>query len=119
MIRVAANSVRMKSVIDGLEISEGKFGSLFQAIFLAKYADKCFDKFCPSLQELDKKGKSTIQKCICWKCGKYHSTMKTMNSHKRTCDRYEDESDNEESDEDEENDRRLHRGGVYWRRRSL
>ena len=45
--------------------------------------------------------------------------MKTMNSHKRTCDRYEDECDNEESDEDEENDRRLHRGAVYWRRRSL
>ena len=39
--------VPLKSMVDGLEISELKFGSLFQAIFLAKYAYKCFDKFCP------------------------------------------------------------------------
>ena len=42
-----------------------KKGSLFQVIFLAKYADKCFDKFCPSLQKVDKKEKSTIQKRLC------------------------------------------------------
>ena len=54
--------VPLKSTVDGLEMSEGKFGSLFLAIFLGKYADKCFDKFCPSLQKVDKNGKSTIQK---------------------------------------------------------
>ena len=52
------------------------------------------------------KRKSTIQKRTCWKSGKYHSTINAMNSHKKTCDRYEDESNNEEpeEDEDEEND---------------
>ena len=91
----------LKSTVDGLEISEGIFGSIFQAIFLAKHADKCFDKFCPSLQKTDKKGKSTIQKRTCWKCGKHHSTIKAMNSHKRTCDEDEDESDDEEPEEGE------------------
>ena len=45
----------LKSTVDGLEISEGIFGSIFQAIFLAKHAEKCFDKFCPSLQKTEKK----------------------------------------------------------------
>ena len=98
MIRVVANSVGitlppppmpLKATVDGLEISVGMFGSLFQAIFLLKYVDKCFNKFCPSLQKMEK-WKSTIQKRTCCKCGKYHSTIMTMNSHKRTCDRYED-----------------------------
>ena len=69
------------------------------AIFLPKYADTCFVKFTPSLQDVDKKGKSTIQKSTCWKCGKYHSTTKAMNSHKRTCDGYEDESDDDDPKE--------------------
>ena len=86
----------LKSMVDGLEISEGMFGSLFWAIFWVKYVDKCFDKFCPSLQKVSKKGKSTIKRGTCWKCGKYHSTIKAMNSHKRRCDWYEDESDNKE-----------------------
>ena len=34
--------VPLKCTVDGLEISEGIFGSLFQAICLRKYADKCF-----------------------------------------------------------------------------
>ena len=84
--------VLLKSTVDGLEISEAKFGSFFQAIFLVKYADKCFDKFCPSLQKVDKKGKSTIQKRTCWKFGKYHLTIKAMDSHK-----------SDQEDEDEEN----------------
>ena len=96
--------VPLKSTIDGLEISEGKFGWLFQAIFLAKYAEKWFGKFCPSLQKVDKKGKSTIQKRTNWKCGKYHSTIKAVNSHNRTCDGYEYKSDDEESEEDEDED---------------
>ena len=58
MIRVAANSVRMKSMIDGLEISEGKFGSLFQAIFSAKYADQCLTSFVPLCRSWTKKGKA-------------------------------------------------------------
>ena len=39
-------------------------------------------------------------------CGKYRSVIKAINSHKRTCDGYEDESDDEESEseEDEENE---------------
>ena len=78
--------------------------SLFQAIFLAKYAEKCFDKFCPFWQKVDKKGNCTIQKRTCWKYGKYHSTIKAMNSHKRRCDGYEDESDNEQPEEDENED---------------
>ena len=69
------------------------------AIFLPKYADTCFVKFTPSLQDVDKKGKSTIQKSTCSKCGKYHSTTKAMNSHKRTCDGYEDESDDDDPKE--------------------
>ena len=73
------------------------FSSLFQVIFLGKYADKCFDKFCPSLQKVDKNGKCTIQKRTCWKCGKYHSTIKAMKMHKRTCVEYEGESDDGES----------------------
>ena len=99
--------IPLKSTVDGLEISEGKFGSLFQAICLAKHAEKCFDKFCPSLQKVDNKGKTTIEKHTCWKCGRYHSTIKSMISHKRTCDGYQDDSDddgNEESDKDEENE---------------
>ena len=55
-----------------------------------------------SLLEVDKKGKSTAKKRTCWKCGKYHSTIKAMNSCKRTCDGYEDESDDEDSVEDED-----------------
>ena len=50
--------VPLKSTVDGLAISEGKFGSIFQATFLAKHAEKCFDKFCSSLQKVDKKGKA-------------------------------------------------------------
>ena len=88
----------LKSMVDGLEISEGMFGSLSRAIFWAKYVDKCFDKFCPSLRKVGKKEKSTIKKGTCWKCGKYYSTIKVMNSHKRRCDGYEDESNNEEPD---------------------
>ena len=60
------------------------------------------DKFCPALQKVYKKGKNTIQKCTCWKCGKNHSTIKAINSHKRTCDGYEGEKDGEESEEDED-----------------
>ena len=100
--------VPLNSTVDGLEISEGIFGSLFQAIFLAKYADKCFTKFCPFLQKVDKKRKSTIQKRTCWKCGKYHSTIKIMNSQKGSGHWYENERDNEELGgdeyEDEENE---------------
>ena len=88
--------VPLKSTVDG---------SLFQAIFLAKYADKCFDKLCTSLQKVDKKGKSTIQKRTCWKCDKYHSTIKVMNSHKRRCDGYADKSDDEVLQEDEDEDK--------------
>ena len=66
---------------------------------MGKYADNCFDKFCPSLQKVDKNGKSTIQKRTCWKCGKYHSTIKAMKMHKRTC---EGESDDGESEERED-----------------
>ena len=88
----------LKSIVDGLEISEWMFKSLFQAIFLAKYADECFYKFCPYLQKVDKKGKSTIQKCIRWKCGKYHPTTKAMNSHNRRS-----EEDDDEDEENEEN----------------
>ena len=54
MIRFVADSVQiiyfperflplpvpLKSMVDGLEFSEGMFGSLFQAIILAKYVDK-------------------------------------------------------------------------------
>ena len=54
-------SVPLKSTVDGSEMSLGMFGSLFQAIFLAKYADKCFEEFFPSLQKVGKKGKNTIQ----------------------------------------------------------
>ena len=76
----------------------------FSSHILAKYEDKCFDKFCPSLQEVDKKGRDTIKKRTCWKCSEYHPTIKAMNSHKRTCDEYEDESDDEESEENEDED---------------
>ena len=93
--------VPWKSTVDGSKISEGKFGSLFQAIFLAKYVDKCFDKFCPSRQKVDKKRNSTIQKRTCRTGGKYYTTIEAMNSHKRSCDRYEDETDDEELEEDE------------------
>ena len=77
--------VSLKSTIDSLEVSERKFGSLFQAIVLSKYANRCFDKFCPSLQKVDEKGRTTIAKRTCWKCGKYHSTIKAMTAHKRVC----------------------------------
>ena len=64
--------------------------------------------FVPLCRRRKKKGKSTIQKRTCWKCGKYHSTIKAMNSHKRTCDEDEDEGDDEEpkegEGEDEENE---------------
>ena len=71
----------LKSTVDGLQVSKGRFGSLFQAMFLAKCADKFLEKFCPFLQKVDKKWKSAIQKLTCWKCGKYHVTIKAMNSH--------------------------------------
>ena len=54
--------VPWKSTVDGSKISEVKFGSLFQAIFLAKYVDKCFDKFCPYRQKVDKKKKQHYPK---------------------------------------------------------
>ena len=54
----------------------------FSSHILAKYRDKCFDKFCPSLQKVDKKGRDTIKKRTCWKCSEYHPTIKAMNSHK-------------------------------------
>ena len=50
---------------------------------------------------MDKKLRSTIQKRTC-KSGKYHSTIKVTSSHKKRCDGYEDESDNEKPDEDED-----------------
>ena len=42
----------------------------------------------------------------CWKRSKNHATIKAMNSHKRMCNGYEDESNDEEpkEDEDEENE---------------
>ena len=116
--------VPLKSSIDRLEISETKFRSLFQAIILAKYSDKCFDKIRPSLQKVNKKGKRTMQNRTCWKCGKYNSTIKAINFNKRTCDRYKDENDDKEPEEDEDKDEEneedyIEAGGVYWRRRSL
>ena len=101
--------VPLKSTIDGLSIAEGKFGSLFQAIFLAKHANKCFDKFCPSLQKRDKKGKTVIERRTCWKCGKYHSTIKAMTAHKRICDSgvgagIDIDDDDDESDDDDDDD---------------
>ena len=106
MIRVVANSVGipLKSTVDGLKISERMFGSIFQAIFLVKNAGKYFNKFSPSLQKVNKKWKSTIQKRTCWKCGKYNSPITAMNSHNRTLDGYENESHNEEPEEDEDED---------------
>ena len=38
----------------------------------------------------------------CWKCGKYHSTIKAMKMHKRACVEYEGESDDGESEERED-----------------
>ena len=91
----------LKSRVDGSAISEGLFGS---SHFLGKYAEKCFEKFCSSLKKVDKKGKKTLQKRTYWKCGKYHLTIKAMNSHKRTCDGCEDERDNEEPQKDKGED---------------
>ena len=65
------------------------------------FSEICGQKFCPSLQKVDKKLRSTIQKRTC-KSGKYHSTIKVTSSHKKRCDGYEDESDNEKPDEDED-----------------
>ena len=56
--RFLSSPVPLKSTVDGLEIQEGKFGSLFQVILLGKYADKSFVKFCSSLQKVGKKGKA-------------------------------------------------------------
>lgn len=54
-----------------------------------------------------KRGKALSKKHTFWKCGKYHSFIQAINSHKRACEECEDESDDEESrkneDEDEEN----------------
>ena len=65
-----------------------------------------FDTFCPSLQKVDKNGKSTIQKRTCWKSNKYNSTIKAMKMHKRTYVEYEGESDDggSEKREDKENE---------------
>ena len=58
-------SMPLKATVDGLEIFEEKFRSLFQSIFLAEYADKCFDKFFPSWKTVRKKGKSTMKLFAC------------------------------------------------------
>ena len=88
-------AVPLKSTVDGLSITDGNFGSLFQAIFLAKHANKCFDKFFSSLQKMDKKGKTVIERRTCWKWGKYHSTIKAMTAHKRLCGNESDKDDDD------------------------
>ena len=74
---------------DGLSVSpeKGYFRSLFQALYFQKFSTECFDQFCPSLQKRDKNGKTTLKKRTCWKCPKYHSTIKAMRQHKWYCDR--------------------------------
>ena len=54
--------VPLKSTTDGVEVSEGRFGYPFQAIVLSKYANRCFNKFCPSLQKVDKKRQDHYRK---------------------------------------------------------
>ena len=73
-------------------------------MFLAKNASKCFDKFCPSLLKVEKKGKTVIERRTCTKCGKYHSTIKAMTAHKRLCEGSFDEGEDESMDEDDKED---------------
>ena len=53
----------LKSMVDGMEISEGKFGSLFQAISSAKYVDICFGltSFVLLCKRCTKKGKTLFK----------------------------------------------------------
>ena len=93
------------AIPSGLAVSseKGHFGDLFQALFFCKLSNGCFDQYCPSLQKTDKKGKTTIEKRTCWKCGKYHSTIKAMTAHKRLCPglvQDEVSSSDDSSDED-------------------
>ena len=68
-------------------------------------SDRCFDKFCPSLQKTDKNNLTIIQKRTCSRCGRYHSTIKSMKSHQTTCQLTEscfDGPDGSHEDEEEE-----------------
>ena len=62
--------------------------------------------YVPLCRRWTKKGKALSKNAnIGWKCGKYHSTIKVMNSHKRRCDECEDKSDDEVLEEDEDEDK--------------
>ena len=112
--RVVDKSKVFEGPIHTMFDPSGHFGSLFQAIHLQNLPGmkaKCFDEHCPSLSKKDNKGVSMLKKRMCPLCTKYHSTIKSMNAHKRVCRMTEsdkenvvgcDDGDDGESDEEEE-----------------
>ena len=96
--------IPITNTTDGLSVSPEKryFGSLFQAIYFQKFSTECFDQFCPSLQKRDKNGITTLKKRTCWKCRKYHSTIKAMNQYERYCDGAQESDSSDESDHDDD-----------------
>ncbi|GFO05449.1 hypothetical protein PoB_003195400 [Plakobranchus ocellatus] len=99
----------IKAYSDGLKIdATDLLGSLLQALQLQNLESMkatCFDELCPSLSKKDLSGMTIVQKRMCPKCSKYHSTVK-MNAQKRVCDlkkkNEHDENDDGEFVEEEE-----------------
>ena len=90
---------------NGLALKEGRFGNLFQGLYLQKIKSlECYDEYCPSVHIKDKKGKSKLQKRTFKHCGLYHSTIAAKKSHQRTCSGTIYESENDDPEEDEWDD---------------
>ena len=87
---------------NGLALKEGRFGNLFQGLYLQKIKSlECYDEYCLSVHIKGKKGKTKLQKRTCKHCGLYHSTIAAKKSHQRTCSGTIYESENDDPEEDE------------------
>ena len=103
------SSIPIINTTDRLSPEKGDFGTLFEALYFQKFSTECFNQFCLLLQRKDRNGKTTLEKRTCWKCRKYHSTIKAMNQHKQYCDGAHqsgssDNSNHDDNDVDDDNE---------------
>ena len=107
--------VLTNSATSVIEVYGWWIGNFWRKVWI-NFSTHLFSEICgqmlwqvlsPFCRMWTKRGKALSKKRTFWKCGKYHSFIQAINSHKRACEECEDESDDEESrkneDEDEEN----------------
>ena len=80
--------------------AEGKFGGLFQNLWLSHTTNiKVFDTHCPKMNLVKhKSGVSELNRRICPKCGIYYPTLKALQRHRSACQNIVFATDLEEQD---------------------